>query len=280
MMNDNEKNTIFIYYVFGEYTKYIPYCIYGILKNYPQSFVKIFVNKKLNEKEKKSLNWLNNQNFEIKENYFNNIEFDKRCKIKGGNGKILRWLIPYKELDGFKYSYIGDIDMLICKENASLIDAHIDHLNKTNLPFSNKVRKGQNRLTGLHFIDIEKYYNKINFFIDKCLSDIDYLNYLISQFNGNENFLYYFVKKYINFNEGDISDGGKFCYRPHHGTHLGLLRLNKPNFEKIEKIPTYLHDKDFLKIHENLNIKEINLLQKFENQIKKNISNNSNKTNI
>lgn len=38
-------------YVFGNYTKYIPYYVYSILKSYPDYFVKIFCMDRLTKKE-------------------------------------------------------------------------------------------------------------------------------------------------------------------------------------------------------------------------------------
>ena len=41
--------------------------------------------------------------------------------------KTFRWLIPQYYFKDYKYVYIGDVDMLICKENPPLLNLHIDH---------------------------------------------------------------------------------------------------------------------------------------------------------
>lgn len=53
------------------------------------------------------------------------------------------------------YLYIGDSDIFITEEVAS---QHLENIRKNNLDFSNVVRTGKRRLTGLHFIEYDKMY--------------------------------------------------------------------------------------------------------------------------
>lgn len=258
-----EKNLIFVYYVFGAYTKYVPFCVYGIFKSYPNSYIKIFVDNELKESEKIPLKLFNTDNLEIKENY--KLPNEIKGKMKGGNLKAARWIIPFEEFKDYKYVYIGDIDMLICEEQPTLLESHIEHMNKTGLPFSNGIRKNSTRLTGLHFFETELYFNKMNNIIEKCLTDEIYLNNLTKDCERNEHFLYKLVESACGFGnmKDRITDGGDLYYRPHHGAHLGLLR--KPTVEtlsRLEIIPNYLDDNIFNKIFELNKIKEIVELKK------------------
>lgn len=56
-----------------------------------------------------------------------------------------------------KYTYIGDVDIVILE---NIIPFHEGMLAKYGLPYSNIVRKGQKRLTGLHFVNTQRYYSQ------------------------------------------------------------------------------------------------------------------------
>lgn len=261
-----KKELVFCVYVFGEYNKYIPYYIYGITKSYPEHHIKILVHNSLTNEQKKAITLIDNSNVEIKENCLNEIKFNKKY-IKGGNEKILKWLIPHEELYGYKYAYIGDVDMFIVKEFPSLLESHIEHMNKIGLPFSNAIRKNQKRLTGLHFIDVEKYYQILNPIINEYLNDNNKLNNDLKKCpNGNEEFLYNMIKNSIGFGayKNEIIEGGSLYYRPHHGLHIGLLRIK--NKEKIEILPDYINDDLLQKI---LKISPLPELNNYINKLKK-----------
>jgi len=259
-----KKQLLFTFYVFNNYTKYIPFCVYGIFKSYPNSHIKIFVDSKLKQNEKESLKLFNTDNLEIKENY--KLPNEIKGNMKGGNLKAARWIIPYEEFKDFQYVYVGDIDMLICEENPSLLESHINHMNKTGLLFSNGIRKNSTRLTGLHFFETEPYFNKMNKLIEKCLSDENYLYNLTKDCERNEHFLYKIVEMCIGFGDVKerITDGGDLYYRPHHGAHIGLFRVNdKEVWKRTELIPNYLEDGIFNKILNTVKVNEIIKLKTF-----------------
>ncbi len=265
-------------YVYGSYTKFIPFYIYSVLKSYPDYYVKILVRDQLNKQEKKSLNLLKSNlstNFEVKENYFNNINLPE-METKGQSNKTLRWFIPEKEFINFKYAYIGDIDFLIVREDPPLLDGHLSHCKETNLPYSNRIRNGTERLSGLHFIIVKDYYEKIGSIINYYLNNLDKLYEDIKKANKQEEFFYNLVESTIGF--GDIH---KQNYRPHHGFHLGCITLegkikkdyyfpkkyaNKNNNKYLnikEQIEGYFKDPLFLKMLEHLPVNEIINLSKY-----------------
>ena len=133
MINSNIKNkNAFVVYVFGTYEKYIPSYIYFINKNYPDNDILVFSQGQISSYVKSSIH--NLKNFHIYENIF--VEHKD---ISGGGPRVLRYLLPRDYLKGYKYVYVGDVDILILKENESLFDFHKSQMEKINLPFSNKV---------------------------------------------------------------------------------------------------------------------------------------------
>lgn len=210
-------------FVFGSYKKYIPYYIYSILKSYPDYYVKIFLKDKLSLPEKKSLQLIHkhlSENFEVKENYFTNQKFNRL------SGKAIRFLIPSNEFKDFANVYIGDVDFLIINEQPSLLDSHLHHCKQINLPYSNQIRPGSKRLTGLHFYQVDEYYEKMDLVIQDYLDNPDKITEVFKKVKRDEEFLYQLVKKNIGF--GGIK---KNHFRPHHGFHLGILRKGSAKFK-------------------------------------------------
>lgn len=269
----------FCVYVFGDYTKYIPYYIYGILNVYPNSFVMVFIDNELNYKEKELLNFVNIDKYLIKQISNYNIKNIVNLDIRGSSKTLLRWLIPEHELKKFEYVYFGDVDILIKKEIPSLFEMHIKHMNNIQLPFSNAIRSCGQRLTGLHLINVDNYYKLMNPIIKKYLNDLNIINSNLSNIKSldDEHFLFNIVEEGIGFGKfkNELSEinpiknkiGSKF-YRPHHGIHLGLLRTQKKEsvWEKrksyfIENKPQYLNNSDISKMLEILPVDEILFLK-------------------
>lgn len=216
-------------YVFGDYSKYIPFYIYSVLKSYPEYYVKIFIEKDLSKSEKKCLDALRNEmsdHFSICKDRFRGYDFLNGTNIRGGGKKILRWLIPENEFDGFDYVYIGDVDFIIIREEPSLLESHLRHCEKTHLPFSNKIRLmpgssvRTDRMTGLHFIIKKPYYGEIGQYISKYLQDNDCLIKSLSGLNNNEQFLYHLLERGFELDRLLLFED----FRPHHGIHLGIAR--------------------------------------------------------
>jgi hypothetical protein len=218
------KPLCFVAFVYGSYTQYIPFYIYSILKSYPDYYVKIFVNEKLNNRENKCLDMIREQlstNFEIRENYFEEFNIEE-LKIPEEGKKAIRFLIPKEEFVDFENVYFGDIDFLIVKEHPKLLEGHLAHCEKTGLPYSNLVRKNSKRLTGLHFYKVDEYYSRMNKLIYNYLDNKDKLVSQLSKYKWDEEFLYEIVKEGIGIEGLSYND-----YRPHHGFHIGTIRHGK-----------------------------------------------------
>ncbi|MDQ0243018.1 hypothetical protein J2S09_000554 [Bacillus fengqiuensis] len=258
-------------YVFGEYTKYIPYYVYSILKSYPDYFVKIFCMDRLSAKENACLDMIRKDlstNFVVKEDYFPYPKFREKK-----TGKPLRFLIPHSEFSEFEHVYIGDVDFLIIKETPSLLEGHLEHCKNIELPYSNQIRPNSNRLTGLHFFKVEEYYKAMNPIIEYYQHHLDEVYKEMNLYRTDEKFLYKIIEKGIGF-----SKINQFLYRPHHGFHLGILRVNafetyikEGNKRQIHRLPPYptlrkqllefFYDPLFQEISKVNPIKEISILK-------------------
>lgn len=75
--------------------------------------------------------------------------------------KSLRWVLFDEAFYDYDNVYIGDIDMFIVPEDTPLHEVHVRHSGEIGLPYSNRVRSGQRRLTGLHFMRTREYYERV-----------------------------------------------------------------------------------------------------------------------
>ena len=193
-------------------------------------------------------------NFELVENYL--IQIFNQFKTNTQLLRTYRWLIPKKEFQEFIYVYIGDIDFLIIREEPSHLDFHIKHSKIIHLPYSNIIRKKKNRLSGLHFFCVEKYFEKleeqINFYFEnpyRILSFFSQIKKKSGKSLYNEEFLYWLIKEGIGF-----ANIKQYPYRPHHGFHLGCLRddILKPGYLEFGQYDQRMLLPDFIRFKENL----------------------------
>lgn len=218
-------------FVFGSYQKYIPYYIYSIVKTYPDAVVKVIVDGELETGLKKSIAILRSNgfsNFEIFPLGSEMYKDLKNYKITGGVKKLLRWLQPVEHFKEFDYVYFGDVDILILQEEISLLDFHKKQLEQFHLSFSNKVRvdpsgRPTNRLTGLHFVEVEPYYKAVQPIIEQIHSDSSYRKEFFEGLNRDENLLYKLNKTAFHFDDEKLIH----AQRPWHGIHLGIVRGKK-----------------------------------------------------
>ncbi|MBY7142194.1 hypothetical protein KFZ56_03620 [Virgibacillus sp. NKC19-3] len=210
------------------------------------------------------------QNFEVKENYYTNLKFNALA------GKVMRFLLPSYEFKDFANVYIGDVDFLIINEHPSLLESHLDHCQQISLPYSNQIRPGSKRLTGLHFYQVDEYYEKMNSAIQHYVDDPEKITQAFQTLKRDEEFLYQMIEKNIGFR-----DMKKYHYRPHHGFHLGILRKGsakfrdyvregpKNPFHRLPEYPVlrkqllqYYNDPLFQDIENTHRIQEVQLLRK------------------
>lgn len=233
-------------FVYGWYQHFIPVYVYSVLKSYPHYFVKIFLHSRLETRNRELLNAIRKygyENFEVVEDYFRDI-FNESEYLR-----TARFFIPGSEFADFDYAYFGDVDFIICKEQPGILEAHAAHCKEIGLPYSNAVRHrdwkdlGFRRLSGLHFVCVPEYYSKVGPLISKQ----QYQNYkrliyrmihlLYSLVGKRRDFdeivLYDLVKKAFGKPPDVIVQGKHEVFRPHHGIHLGSLRIGRIHAHRV-----------------------------------------------
>lgn len=219
------KNLCFSRIVFGDYARYIPLYIYSALKAYPGANIVIFLEKLPDSTIMEAVDLLRKENsgdIIIDVVFLSSVQHLQNTKINGGGFRIARWLIPEKYFIDYQYVLISDVDIFFLKENPDIITFHIDKIKHTGLPFSNSIRPNSKRITGIHFISCEDYYNCVGNIIDKTGLDSNCLLELLKDLpnNDDEEFLYNLLSKSM-----DISVLESQPYdRPWHGLHLGVAR--------------------------------------------------------
>jgi hypothetical protein len=204
--------------VYGAYQNYIPLYIYTALRSYPDYFVRVYLREELLPHNRRALEAVReglSSRFEVRENSLR--EFPDTAL------KSTRWLIPYEDLSDFEYAYFGDVDFIICREDPDIRARHVGHCRENDLPYSNAVRVRNppvKRLSGLHFIIVKPYYERMGSVIAQMRDRI------ISEPTGeyakrlDESLLYEMVERGI----------GRFpplAFRPWHGIHLGVIRCQR-----------------------------------------------------
>jgi hypothetical protein len=154
------------------------------------------------------------------------------------------------------YVYITDIDIICLTKDFS--KQHINHMEKFNQPYSNKLRVNKLSLTGLHFTPWGNYYPHPNF--------IELLEMEETLLAYDEKFLYGLVNmkypnSFINHN-----------FRPVHGIHASLNRdpyskithwgINKNN---LMKWFSFRQSDEFLKLEPTLNDRMKNIINIIDN---------------
>ncbi len=258
-------------YVYGDYCDYIPSYIYAALKSYPDIFVKIFVHDMLPRYINKILAYL-------KKNFSDNFEIVENVYKERIPHNYLRWLLPDFFFNEFEYVLINDIDILILREEPSLLDFRLKHSKSFNLPFSNFLRhKKQNspgRFSGSHFIVVKPYYEKVQSIINKILIDplfdisrenVNFFSRGINNWSG-EKVLYQILKKSFAIDEVAYGQANN-NFPHHHGIHLGLfasgklneknLGINKIFFQQTEQLENIINNDLFIYLVNKLKNREI-----------------------
>ncbi|MBE3122181.1 MAG: hypothetical protein IMZ53_01435 [Thermoplasmata archaeon] len=120
-----------------------------------------------------------------------------------------------------KYTYITDIDMMICPETPSLLNFHLNEIKQTGLCYSNVPRwkepMGENRMTGLHFVT-DDWWDKTNNARHYELNRL--LNAEIGSCKCEDELM---LMRIIKASGLPVTERGHLVSR-HHGIHLGTLR--------------------------------------------------------
>ncbi|MFO8067260.1 MAG: hypothetical protein R6U11_06735 [Bacteroidales bacterium] len=241
-----------------QYLEYALIYIYSIKRAYPEYDVMIYSWDDITP-IRKGLKLLN------AEKCVKKIGFPYERSVK--NYAKSRFLLGKHYFKNNKFAYIGDVDFFICKETPTILELHKSRLIQTGYCYSNEVRENMKRLTGLHFIDVDRYFNYTDserIKAKKAIQEGD-------NSKTDEMMLYDMCEK----SKAGLIPGN---VRPHHGIHLGHVRQllckknkrrkkGKNNIAQIRQsyrmqfIDAYENDPLFQKLITGLSIeKDIKLL--------------------
>lgn len=187
----------------GFYSNFVAPYIYFAAKNNPSSAFEFILSDvdKFIQKHHKALEWLKT-NLDLK------IELRSvnEQKIKPKIDNSIRFVMEPRLRA--EYVYIGDVDIMILEDILSIHSP----IFSAGLPYSNVVRTGTKRLTGLHLCKSSLHYP---------LGDI---NDLVDTIINDEELLYSIVERKGQLGSEDIRNKLNVG-RPIHGIHLSLNRL-------------------------------------------------------
>ena len=268
--------TTFIYGV--KYQEYIPFLVYSCKKAYPEYDIVLFLYEKLAPHIKDQLSLINIKNVYIREETFNDCPQMTPLKAKS-----LRWVLWDDVFKEYDYLYIVDIDMFYIREPKPLHEQHCEHMKTTLLPYDNLARcferhpfnlisvgsrvknaglqnifgfffgtRKDLRLSGLHFIDVNKYYSIYNeeqrAKYQRMIYEGKFMRNVYSC--NNESFLYLIMKEIgleperlaIQTNSNNMLDFDNCTrpeFRPHHGIHMGIFRQELQGKHEILESDAY-----------------------------------------
>ena len=214
------SNLCIICYVFGDkYQIFIPLFALSLIKAYPEYDIRLYLDREICLDVKEQMQYLDEYtNLTIIEN----VKFDSLCSKalqKSQIQKSLRWIHFDPVFMNYDAVYIGDIDMLIFKEEQSIYEQHMIHCDIIKAPYSNILRKFilkkniintlcilykcgfENmckflfnndttlyKMSGLHFVKSPDYFNTLQNNIDYFINELN----MIANNKSKENCLYNF----------------------------------------------------------------------------------------
>jgi hypothetical protein len=230
------KSFCFLTYVFGWYQDFIPLYIYSCLYAFPKHHVRILLRESLTQNNREALEEIKSfGSFEVIENYQADLSNYKHLPA-------VRFLLPKYVFDGFDHAYVGDIDFIIYDEqDCDFPQYYLNHCEKTGLPFSNSITvdDGAMRLTGLHFIKVDEYYDRMQPYMGRVLHGDEFAKSIINSYSFDEQILYYMARQAF-----DLSPLHGYV-RPHHGIHFGYVRKRQTghSFARKTRLQIWLDQK-------------------------------------
>ena len=260
-----EKECLLTTFVFGgNYQAFVPLLVYSCKKAYPEYDIMLFIHGPLLPSVRRLLEQMNLiEQVTIRENVFNVSH-----RLSSVVAASYRWVLWDECFRNYKYLYVVDIDMFYIREPKPLHIQHSERMDMAGLPFDNLKRISiyrismngilrrikyahfnsffsylkkneitQMRLTGLHFVDIKKFYT------NKCL---EYLNVIRTRLSrkvffpeimvANDEALLFKIVTDLGYDCSwlgcqtspvemlDFDNNLRKEFRPHHGIHIGMFK--------------------------------------------------------
>jgi hypothetical protein len=139
------------------YQEYIPLFVYFALYAYPRYEIIIYLDGALHPEVAGCLRSIRDMgNFDVR-------PLPYRCVADDAQSfKSLRWVLYDEEFAGYDNVCIGDIDVLITREEPSLCARRVRHSRAIGFPYSNRVRPGTRKLVGIaHLVRTGEYFPRL-----------------------------------------------------------------------------------------------------------------------
>lgn len=201
------------------YQEFIPLYLYFLFTAYPEYEALVYFDGPMYPEVRDCLDRLQGMGrFTVKRIPF---DYDRSSAM---TVKSIRWVVHEDELDDYEYVYIGDIDILIVREEPSLCDVHSAQCRAYGLPYSNRARRGTRKLTGLHFLRTADYYPRVLPLMEKTRRLIE--TRALDLFN--EELLYRMMRETFGLPP-------RHGVRPHHGIHLKAFHAERDLAQQRER---------------------------------------------
>jgi hypothetical protein len=212
------------------YQEYIPLFIYFALSAYPDYEVIVYLDGALHPEVAGCLASMRDLGC-----------FDVRplsYRYDAGDGqafKSLRWVLYDDDFAAYANLYIGDIDVLITREEPTLCARRVQHAESIGLPYSNRVRPGTVKLIGIaHVVRTQAYFPAVLPVMQRRRAELAAGTLRMH----NEELLYRMMEESVGLPDPQAS------LATHHGIHLRAFHDRRPLSEQRARTD-YVFDKIF-----------------------------------
>jgi hypothetical protein len=212
------------------YQEYIPLFVYFALYAYPEYEVIVYLEGTLHPEVDACLRALRAMgSFDVRPLLY-------RCDPGDGQAfKSLRWVLYDDDFAAYDNVYIGDIDVLLAREEPSLCVRRVGHSEAIGLPYSNRIRPNTTKLAGIaHFVRTQAYFPRLLPVMQRRRAELAAQTLRMH----NEELLYRMMEETVGLPDPQAS------LATHHGIHLRAFHTRRTLAEERQRTD-YLFAKTF-----------------------------------
>jgi hypothetical protein len=236
----------------ANYLWYIPLFVYSVRKSYPEYDVRVAVRNPVGEQDYKHVSSMCLPMFGNRGKIY---RYQSNAPSTGYCTAALRFLDFENDLNGYDYVLIQDSDMLMFREDLSIVDQHMMHLvHDGTLCYENWItewNENRPRMAGVHFVTKDWWRrtrevreNELAILTENWTTEYNYDEFLLGRIAQRSR---------LPLPPYGITSGAKLWR--HHGVHIGDWRLNidrkfavPPDVFTYNYIHKLLNDQAFMDI--------------------------------